>query len=174
VKEFKVGSIFELGKGVAWDEGIGEMVEMPCAVDSSYVAYLGGPETFGQMIWAEASRRDWEYAADTEVIGDGAAWIWNLALDHFYDSVQIVDWYHATEHLAAVARLIKGEGTAAAKRWFTAQATILYQGRIDQWAGGKCGQTIQGAVHKAGDALEPHRSRAVTPCALCYHEWPLR
>jgi len=131
-KEFKVGSIFELGKEMTWDERIGEMVEMPCAVHSSYVAYLGGPETFGQRIWAEASWRDWEYAVATEVIGDGAPWIWNLALEHFYDSVQIVDWYHATEHLAAVARLIKGEGTEAAKRWFKTQASTLYQGHIDR------------------------------------------
>jgi len=131
-KEFKVGSIFELGKEVRWEEEIGEMVEMPCAVESSYVAYLGGPETFGQMLWAEASRRGWEYAAETEVLGDGAPWIWNLASEHFYGGVQIVDWYHATEHLAAVARLIKGEGTEAARRWFKTQGTTLYQGRIDQ------------------------------------------
>ena len=66
------------------------------------------------------------------MVGDGAPWIWNLALDHFYDSHQIVDWYHAAEHLAAAARLIKGEGTAAAKRWFKAQATTLFQGHIDR------------------------------------------
>ena len=131
-KEFKVGSLFELEKKMAWDERMKEKVEMPCAVNNSYVAYLGGPETFGQMVWAEASRRDWEYAADTEVIGDGAPWIWNLALDHFHASHQVVDWYHATEHLAAAARLIKGEGTIAAKRWFKTQATTLFQGRIDQ------------------------------------------
>jgi len=131
-KEFKVGSVFELGQKMVWDERMREMVEMPCAVHNSYLAYLGGPETFGQMIWAEASRRDWEYASDTEVIGDGAPWIWNLASEHFYDSHQVVDWYHATEHLAAAARLIKGEGTAAAKRWFKAQATTLFQGHIDR------------------------------------------
>jgi hypothetical protein len=131
-KEFKVGSVFELGQKMEWDERMRERVEIPCAVHNSYLAHLGGPATFGQMMWAEASRRDWEYAADTEVIGDGAPWIWNLALDHFYDSHQVVDWYHASEHLAAAARLIKGEGTAAAKRWFKAQATTLFQGCIDQ------------------------------------------
>ena len=59
-KEFKVGSVFELDKKMVWDERVKEMVEMPCAVHNSYVAHLGGPEMFGPMIWAEASRRDWE------------------------------------------------------------------------------------------------------------------
>jgi hypothetical protein len=52
-----------------------------------------------------------------------------LALEHFYDSYQLVDWYHATEHLAAAARLLKGEGTPAAQRWYHAQETVLFQGQ---------------------------------------------
>lgn len=80
------------------------------------------------MAWAEAQRRGWEQAADTEVLGDGAPWIWNLAADHFYDSHQVVDWYHATEHLAEAARLFKGPGTLAATRWFNAWETTLFEG----------------------------------------------
>ena len=60
--------------------------------------------------------------------------IWNQVDEHFYDSRQIVDWYHGTEHLAAVARMIKGEGTEAAKRWFNAQKTTLFQGLADRVA----------------------------------------
>jgi hypothetical protein len=131
-KEFKLGSVCDVRVWPTRDEETGEMIELAHAVNNSYIAHLGGPDVFGEMIWAEAARRDWEYAADTEVIGDGAPWIWNLALDHFYDSRQMVDWYHATEHLAAAARLIEGEGTPAAKRWFKAQAKSLFQGHILQ------------------------------------------
>jgi hypothetical protein len=133
-KEFKVGSVFEVEMGLQRDEETGEMVERAHAVNNSYVAHLGGPEVFGQMLWAEAARRGWEQAAETEVIGDGAPWIWNLALEHFYDSRQVVDWYHATEHLAAAAKLLKGEGTLAARRWFKAQGTVLYQGQASEVA----------------------------------------
>jgi hypothetical protein len=129
-KEFKVGTVFNVAVWPTWDKDTQEMVEHAHAVNNSYVAHLGGVEVFGDMVWAEAARREWEYAADTEVIGDGAPWIWNLALDCFYDSRQMVDWYHATEHLASAARLIKGEGTPASKRWFKAQATTLFQGRV--------------------------------------------
>jgi len=36
------------------------------------------------------------FPADTEIGGDGAVWVWNLAATHFYGSRQVVEWsYHA-------------------------------------------------------------------------------
>jgi hypothetical protein len=80
-------------------------------------------------MWAEADRRYWEQASATEVLGDGAHWIWNLAEEHFYDSHQLVDWYHGTEHLAVAAGLIKGKETPAAAEWFEDQRETLFRGR---------------------------------------------
>jgi hypothetical protein len=127
-KELKVGSVFDVEVRPTWDKETGDWVELAHAVKNSYTAHLGGPEVFGQMVWAEAARRDWEQAADTQVVADGAPWIWNLALDYFYDSRQVVDWYHGTEHLAEAARLLKGEGTLAMKRWLNARKTMLFEG----------------------------------------------
>jgi len=128
-KELKVGSLFDVEVRPTVDKETGDRVELAHAVNNSYVAHLGGPEFFGEMVWAEATRRDWTQAADREVIGDGAPWIWNLAADHFYDSCQVVDWYHATEHLAKAGHLLKGEGSVAEKRWYNARETKLFQGR---------------------------------------------
>lgn len=133
-KELKVGCVFEVEVRPTCDRKSGEMVDLAHAVNNSYRAHLGGPERFGQLIWAEAKRRRWEQALDTQVIGDGAVWIWNLALDHFYDAQQLVDWYHAAEHLATAARLLKGEATPAAKRWRNARETLLFQGHADRIA----------------------------------------
>ncbi len=130
-KELKVGSIFDVQVRPTLDRETGERIELAHAVNNSYVAYLGGPETFGQMVWAEAQRRGWEGAADTEVIGDGAPWIWNLASDHFYDSHQVLDWYHGMGHLHIAARLLKGEGTLSAKRWLNDRETRLFKGHAD-------------------------------------------
>ena len=127
-KELKVGCVFDVEVGLTLDRETGDQVELAHAVNNSYTAHLGGPERFGEMVWTEAARRDWEQAADTEVVGDGAPWIWNLAGDHFYDSYQVVDWYHATEHLAKAARLLKGEETLAATRWLNARETVLFEG----------------------------------------------
>jgi hypothetical protein len=127
-KEFKVGCVFDVAVRPTLNRETGDMNDAAHAVRNSYVTHLGGPEVFGELVWAEARRRGWERAPDTEVLGDGAVWIWNLAADYYYDSRQIVDWYHGTEHLACVARLLEGEGTDAARRWFKAQETVLYQG----------------------------------------------
>ena len=101
---------------------------------TSYVSYLGGPKEFGQKMWTEAKRRGWQHALDTQVVGDGAVWIWNLAGDYFYDANQVVDWYHATEHLALAAHCAFGEGSAEALRWQKQHETPLFQGHADQVA----------------------------------------
>jgi hypothetical protein len=133
-KELKVGCVFEIEVRPTWDKKIKEWVELAHGVDNSHVAHLGGTELFGQLVWAEAQARGWEQAVDTQVVGDGAPWIWNLASEHFYDSHQVVDWYHATEHLAVAAKLLHGEGSAAAKRWYRRAETTLYQGHAGQIA----------------------------------------
>jgi hypothetical protein len=51
------------------------------------------------------------------VVADGGAWIWNLVEDRFSDAVGVLDFYHASEHLWAVARAIYGEDETAARRW---------------------------------------------------------
>jgi hypothetical protein len=135
-KELKVGCVFEIEMRPTPDKHTSEVVDLAHAVNNSYVAHLGGPELFGQMVWAEARRRDWMLARETEVLGDGAPWIWNLAGEHFYDSRQAVDWYHATNHLADVAKVLKGEGTAEAQRWFKQQQTPLFEGHAEQIAAG--------------------------------------
>jgi hypothetical protein len=127
-KELKIGCVFDVEVRPALDGETGERAELAQAVNNSYVAHLGGPEILGEVVWAEAARRGWEQAEESEVIGDGAPWIWNLAADHFYDSHQVVDWFHASEHLGEAARLLKGEGTPAATCWFNARQTALFEG----------------------------------------------
>lgn len=139
-KEVKVGSIFEVGMRQRQDRMTGEWMELGHAEKESFVAHLGGPEEFGWKSWAEARRRGWERATATEVLGDGAPWIWNLAGEHFYDSCQIIDWYHAAEHLGAAASLLYGEGTEAGKRWYRRQGATLYQGGARRIAQGLEGE----------------------------------
>jgi hypothetical protein len=59
------------------------------------------------------------------VLGDGAPWIWHLAAEHFGECIQIVDWYHASEHVWALAQALYGTGTEPAKAWAAARLTDL-------------------------------------------------
>jgi hypothetical protein len=106
-------------------------VDLGHALRNTYVSHLGGPEEFGQKLWTEAQRRHWPKAVDTQVVADGATWIWNLVQDYFYDCHPVVDWFHAKQHLALTAQLLWGEGTPAAKRWLNEQETHLFQGHAE-------------------------------------------
>jgi hypothetical protein len=128
-KEVKVGTVFEIAVGPTTDERTGEVVPLAHAVHNSYVAHLGGPEALGELAWTEARRRGWEQAQDTEVLGDGAVWIWNQAALHFPDSHQLVDWYHGKQHLTAGGQALKGADTLAYQRWLNSRETLLYQGQ---------------------------------------------
>jgi hypothetical protein len=67
-------------------------------------------------------------------VGDGAVWIWNLADEHFYDSKQVVDYYHGAEHVATAAHLLFPQDPTAAQRWFSQTKKTLFQGHADQIA----------------------------------------
>ena len=133
-KELKVGCVYEIEPKAVFDQESQEWLEMGHAVHNSYVAHLGGPELFGHLLWAEAQSRGWEAVYDTQVVGDGAPWIWNLTQAHFYDSYQTVDWYHAADHLHAAAQLYRPDSDIAAQRWYKTAETSLFQGHADQIA----------------------------------------
>ena len=75
------------------------------------------PAAFAQRAYREAIRRGFDTAAQRVVLGDGAAWIWNLAAEQFPGAIEIVDIYHAKQHLCDVAKAIYGPGTDLADRW---------------------------------------------------------
>lgn len=142
-KELKVGCLFDVVVLPSVDPQTKDQVDLGHALRNTYVSHLGGPEEFGHKLWTEAERRQWGRAVETQVVADGATWIWNLVQDYFYDSHQVVDWFHAKEHLALAAQLICGEKSPAAKRWLNEYETDLFQGQADRIA-----QTISAAAEQ--------------------------
>jgi hypothetical protein len=102
--------------------------------DADSTTYAGAIETaeeFGFRIYTEAWRRGWEWAVMKVVIGDGAPWIWNLADQHFPGAIQIVDLYHARQHLWEVAALLHPHDAAAKKLWMIPMKELLDSGDIE-------------------------------------------
>lgn len=128
-KELKVGNVFDIAMETETDTETGEAVESAHAIHNSYMAVLGSPAPFGQALWAEACRRKLPHARDYLVIGDAAPWIWNLVSEHFAGGRQVVDWYHATEHLHQVGHLIWGTESAQAMAWAKGMEKPLMQGQ---------------------------------------------
>ena len=73
---------------------------------TSFVGAIETSEQFGQRIYAEALRRGLEGAQRTVIIADGARYNWEIAALHFPHAIQVVDLYHAREHLGLMCSLL--------------------------------------------------------------------
>ena len=86
---------------------------------------------FAQRVEREAARRGFDRAKRQVVMGDGAHWIWNLCAELFPSAIQIVDRYHAKEHLSDVGKAIFGATSDLAKAWTRQRWEELDRGEID-------------------------------------------
>lgn len=98
---------------------------------TSYVAAIETAEDFGLRLYTEAWNRGWSRAAKKVVLGDGAVWIWNLADQHFANAIQIVDLYHARQHLWELAAPLFGGDLRGRKRWAKRLEHKLDQGKVE-------------------------------------------
>lgn len=78
-----------------------------------------------------ATRLSIEDLTTITVLGDGAEWIWNAATRQFGDCHQVLDIYHAAEHIDTAAKGLFGEGETA-KSWLDAGRQRLLS---DGWFG---------------------------------------
>jgi len=129
-REAKLGCVFTQ---TTWDR------EGYAMRDSDSTTYTGAIETaveFGKRIYREAWKRGWSRAKKKVVIGDGAEWIWNLVAEHFPGAIQIVDLYHARQHLWEVARQQYPHEEVKQKAWMKVhQKRLLDKGKIEKLVG---------------------------------------
>lgn len=89
----------------------------------------GGIEALREQLFAECLRQGMAKAAEVLVVADGAMWIWNLVQDRFSQASQRLDFYHASQHLWAVAHALHPTDQSAAKRWIDPLLKKLKAGR---------------------------------------------
>ncbi|MDH5212059.1 MAG: ISKra4 family transposase [Betaproteobacteria bacterium] len=126
-REVKLGCVFTQQ---GWDEK-GYALRDPDS--TTYTGAIETAEAFGKRLYTEAWNRGWNRAAKKVVIGDGAEWIWNLADQHFPGAVQIVDLFHAREHLWDLSRRLYPNDAAKQKAWMKVhQKRWLDHGKIEK------------------------------------------
>lgn len=126
-REAKLGCVFSQTQ---WDE---KGFALRDSDSTTYTGAIENAEQFGKRLYLEAWKRGWSRAEKKVVIGDGAEWIWNLAKDHFPGAIQIVDLYHARQHLWDLARLLYPNDTKSRNAWIGLhQKRWLDQGKIDK------------------------------------------
>jgi hypothetical protein len=124
-REAKLGCVFTQ---TAWDEE-GYPIRDPGS--TTYTGAIEAAEEFGKRLYLEAWKRGWSRAEKKVVIGDGAEWIWNLAKLHFPGAVQIVDLYHARQHLWELVRKLFPNDELSQKAWINKhQKRLLDKGKI--------------------------------------------
>lgn len=103
--------------------------------DLDSTSYVGGFEKagdFGQRIQREAVRRKVFQAPKLIFIGDGALWIWELARRLFPQAIQILDFYHASEHLQLLAEALEPTDAGAVQATLQRWQECLRQDQFDQ------------------------------------------
>lgn len=128
-KEFKVGTIFEIQQRWERDRNTRELIQLPYGVGMVYTAVLGSATEFAPALWQLALEQHIPQTDETSVTADGAEWIWNLTIDLFPDSLQIVDWFHACQHLSLASFALFPDDPDRAKRWYAHRLDDLFQGR---------------------------------------------
>ncbi len=98
---------------------------------SSYIATFEPAAVFADLVKAEGIRRGADHVRQFTILGDGAAWIWNLASSKFPEATQIVDLFHAREHLHDLARLLEFMLLDRKDEWLAARLEDLDYGDID-------------------------------------------
>ncbi len=131
-REIKAGAVFRAERGPKRSElAPGVYVDTPTPGSVCYVARRTAKGGFAWLLYQLALHSGLEQAQQVVVIGDGAPWIWNLAAEHFPGAVQILDLYHAKEHVWDVAHAVFGRGTAAGTAWATHACSLLEQGHSE-------------------------------------------
>jgi hypothetical protein len=127
-RDLKVGS---------WFEARGQPPTSPSgqwqirAENIHYFADISPAAEFGSLFWATGVAHKADLAHELIILGDGAEWIWNLVQENFPHAIQILDWFHASEHLMPLAQ---AAFTTAVEQnnWVTMAKQLMWNGKIDE------------------------------------------
>jgi hypothetical protein len=102
-REVKIGCFFTQ---TSRDPDTGDPIQDPGS--ASYISTFEAAATFAVHVKAEYHRRGFDQIRQPIVLGDGAKWIWTIAGERLPHATQIVDYFHAREHLADPTKALTG------------------------------------------------------------------
>ena len=142
---------------------------------SFYVAGREEADGFGKRLWSQLEQRGLDERSFRQVLGDGARWIWNLAESYFPAVPQLLDFYHAAEHLHATAEAVWPE-QARAYRWWQQRLEQLRTGQESnffaalQWLARRHTLSdVEASPQRLLKYFEENRDRLNYPWALLHH-----
>ena len=99
---------------------------------TTYVGTFQSSEDFGILLRREAFERGFASAEKTVYLGDGAAWVWELARINFPQAICILDFYHASEHISFLAEALYSADPARVKSQAKIWSGMLLEDRLQE------------------------------------------
>jgi hypothetical protein len=96
-----------------------------------YFCDISEAEQFGKLLWATGCHLNADLSPELIFLGDGAVWIWNQVSQYYPSAIQIVDWYHAEEHLELVANAAFAQAPDRTN-WLEEVTQALWDGQVEQ------------------------------------------
>ena len=121
----------------AWFEAVGKPPLSPNgqwrieAQNIQYYTDICPASEFSPLVWAAAVEHNAHLARQLVILGDGADWIWNIVRDNFPNAIQILDWFHASEHLAPVAQAAFSDESERSQ-WIDKMRQLMWDGKVDE------------------------------------------
>jgi hypothetical protein len=139
------------------------------------ICWQGKPAELGRRLHWEAQRRGLGRARWILVIGDGAPWIWNVSADRWADAKELLDFYHASEHVWELGRALYGEDQA--RDWVEARLHELRHGQEETFLAhlsalkvprGQRGETVREQKNYFA-----HQSGRLNYQEMAHRGWPI-
>jgi len=100
---------------------------------------IKGPDALFELLHSYLRKLDIKPADQVLFVSDGAKWIWNR-VSALFKSLglrsnqvhELVDFYHAVEHLGSVAKLRKSWNASTRKKWVKKQRGLLLKGEVEK------------------------------------------
>ena len=92
------------------------------------VSWQGEPMELGRRLHQEACERGLGRARAKLIVADGAPWIWNVAQDRWRGALEVLDFYHASQHLWDLGEAMHGE-RGSARGWVEKKLHQLRHGQ---------------------------------------------
>jgi hypothetical protein len=109
--ELKLGVFYRQEASAHTPEGRGLLT------DKIVVHWQDQPMELGRRLHWEALRQGLGRARQMLFLGDGAQWVWNLKQDRWSTAMELLDFYHGSEHLWNLGRALYGEQQPALSQW---------------------------------------------------------
>lgn len=93
------------------------------------VSWQGDAVTLGERLHWQALRHGLGRARQTVAVCDGAPWLWHLIEQRWKQAHQVLDFYHASQHLHALAEALYPDDEPARARWVDRQCHDLRHGK---------------------------------------------